>query len=170
MDRKAALVRLSARPSATWLRALCMLSVLLSTAVIVAQANGLVTWQDGQTLKASDLNANFSYLDGRITTLMNTPPRATAADAEALPRRLFRVIQNEACTVSGPSETAHYADCTCASGEVAISGGGFCGLDNAVIENAALNVNNTRLSTVWRLQCEASNPLNFYALCLKVSP
>lgn len=168
MDRNAATVKLDARRGTGWLRALCILSVLLSTAVIVAQSNGLVTWQEGQTLKASDLNANFSYLDGRITTLMNTPPRATAADM--LPRRLFRVIQNEACTVSGPSETAHYADCTCASDEVAISGGGFCGLENALIENAALNVNNTRLSTVWRLQCEASNPLNFYALCLKVSP
>lgn len=169
MDRNAAIVKLDARRGAIWLRALCMLSVLLSTAVIVAQSSGLITWQDGQTLKASDLNANFSYLDGRITTLINTPPRATAADAEALPRRLFRVIQNEACTVSGPSETAHYADCTCGADEVAISGGGFCGLDNALIENAALNVNNTRLSTVWRLQCEASNPANFYAVCLKVS-
>jgi hypothetical protein len=33
----------------------------------VAYAAGLVTWTDGQTLKAADLNGNFNYLQGEIT-------------------------------------------------------------------------------------------------------
>jgi hypothetical protein len=171
MGWKNAMFKLDSRRALTLLRVLSVLGALLTSVAVVAQSNGLVKWTNGQTLKAEDLNASFGYLDARITSLVDAPPpRATAADAEALPLRLFRVVQGDACAVSVATETAHYADCTCAPDEIAISGGGYCGLNNAVIENASIAVNGNRLNRIWRLQCAAENPTNFYALCLKVSP
>jgi hypothetical protein len=35
----------------------------------IAWANGLKTWQSGDTLQASDLNANFQYMQDQITAL-----------------------------------------------------------------------------------------------------
>jgi hypothetical protein len=44
----------------------------------VAYGAGLLTWADGQTLKAADLNGNFAYLQSEITALQNAawPPSA----------------------------------------------------------------------------------------------
>jgi hypothetical protein len=38
----------------------------------IAYAAGLVTWSNGQTLNASDLNTNFSYLQGQISAQAST--------------------------------------------------------------------------------------------------
>ena len=38
----------------------------------VAYASGLVTWSTGQTLQASDLNNNFTYLSGEISALQTS--------------------------------------------------------------------------------------------------
>jgi hypothetical protein len=170
MRFKSMLWKLDARRALSLLRAGSVLVVLLTSVAVWGQSSGLISWTNGQTLNASELNANFSHLDARITSVMNAPrPPATAADAEALPARLFHIVQGDACTVAGPSESAYYADCTCAADEVAISGGGYCGPNNALIENANIAVNGVRLNPIWRIQCANANPGNFYALCLKVS-
>jgi hypothetical protein len=70
------------------------LAVLLGGSAI-AYAAGLVTWTDGQTLKAADLNANFSNLQGQITT-QSLAPRTPSA---------FRAQLTMATTVSGEAVT-----------------------------------------------------------------
>ena len=156
-----------ARRALTLLASVSALGVLLTTVVVLAQSKGLTTWKNGQTLNATELNENFSYLDNRITSIMTAPPAPAAADS--LPVRLFRIVQGDACTLSQASEPAYYADCTCAADEVAISGGGYCGPSNALIENANIAVNGARLNGIWRVQCQNATPANYYALCLKVS-
>ncbi len=49
----------------------------------VAYAAGLVTWSSGQTLQASDLNGNFTYVQGEITALQAEVHPASAFHAWA---------------------------------------------------------------------------------------
>lgn len=160
-------IELDAKRARVLLRTAGVVVALLTTFVVLAQSKGLTTWSDGQTLSADELNANFKYLDARITGLMSAPPpKSTAADATALPVRLLRVAEGTACK-PGTAEKNTLVDCTCAAGEVAISGGGYCGKGNAMLESA--NQGSGRLAGIWRINCLTTPPTNYYALCLKVS-
>ena len=61
-----------------------------------AWAGGLVTWNSGQTLKASDLNANFAYLQSEITTLQGQVATPSA----------FRAIATTGTTIPSGQQTA----------------------------------------------------------------
>lgn len=47
----------------------------------IAYATGLVTWSSGQTLQASDLNNNFSYIQGELAALQGQVHAASAFSA-----------------------------------------------------------------------------------------
>jgi C1q domain len=57
-------------------------AVVLLGGGAIAYAAGLVTWSSGQTLQASDLNNNFSYLQGEIAALQGQAHPASAFRAE----------------------------------------------------------------------------------------
>lgn len=65
------------------------------------------------------------------------------------------------------------ADCACASDELVVSGGGYCGAKtNPIVqtEQPVVDVGTgTRDARVWRIACLNSPPVNAYALCLPVT-
>jgi hypothetical protein len=48
-----------------------ILALVLGTAAIAIAAGPLHVWANGNTLQATDLNGNFTGLDGRVTALEN---------------------------------------------------------------------------------------------------
>jgi hypothetical protein len=69
MKLKVVVVDLEISPRAKrWALRLGIPAAILIGGGAVAYAGGLVTWTDGQTLKAADLNGNFSALQAQIPT------------------------------------------------------------------------------------------------------
>jgi hypothetical protein len=96
---------------------------------------------------------------------------ATAASATAvtgsLSSTMFRVSSSCAAVMGNP----HAVDCACSAGEIAVSGGGWCGSSGDLIESANVFQSSTsRDVSSWRVQCSAGGPQNYYALCMKASP
>lgn len=60
-------------------------------------------------------------------------------------------------------------DCACDPDEVALSGGGWCGPNNPIIESAAIYLGSSenRSFGAWRVWCNGAPPGNAYVLCTK---
>ncbi len=58
----------------TWALRSGILLVLVLGGGAVAYASGLVTWSDGDTLRAADLNGNFTYLQSEISSVTGGLP------------------------------------------------------------------------------------------------
>jgi hypothetical protein len=85
----------------------------------VAYASGLVTWSDGQTLHAADLNGNFAYLQSEIATLQSSVSTLQASSGVHVSTNCTYL------TAVGGNAANSYSACVCGANEVAISGGGY---------------------------------------------
>jgi hypothetical protein len=113
-------------------------------------------------------NAVYSGDAGHASTADNATNAGSATSAQSaatattvtgtLSAAMFSV--SVSCTINGNSE-----DCTCPSGELAVSGGGFCNIGE-LIESANILDGADRNLSGWRIQCSTAPPNNYYALCV----
>lgn len=158
--------------SPRWLRRSLLLGIPVAAMALTSAALGLTKFAGGTVIKSSELNANFTELDGRITaaedTLMNGVDHAKTADDAApgtfnVPGTL-QVVGN--ATVGGVISVglnksiactfvsaAGYSDCTCGPNELAIGGGAYStGGYLEESQNAAVGA----IGPTWRLACKNS--------------
>jgi hypothetical protein len=144
---------------------------LVAAASAIAYAAVPVTFVAGNPLHAADLNSDFSNLDGRTSALETTSAQVVseilalqaqvaALQAAPAPTALpAGSIQVEAA-ICAPN-TASGTDCTCPTGEVAISGGAFAGVGTAgtnwINESRNLGPGGGASSNVWRITCVSSS-------------
>jgi hypothetical protein len=133
------------------------LSIPIGVLGIAAMAFGaapLHSWNTGDKLEAADLNGNFANLQGEISVLQATPRAAG----------MFRF----STTCAQPPNVATAMDCACSIGEIAVSGGGYCGATTAIVESGnAIPAEQSRSMSSWRVNCATGTPDNAYALCVK---
>jgi hypothetical protein len=126
---------------------------VLGIAAMASGATPLHSWNTGDKLEATDLNGNFANLQNQIGVLQATPLAAS----------MFRF--STTCAQSPNVATAF--DCTCMIGEIAVSGGGYCGPTTAIVESGnAILAGQVRSMSSWRFNCATGTPSNAYALCV----
>jgi hypothetical protein len=130
-------------------------------------------------------NAWVEVLDGAVTLgrakigavpyaveadhAINATNAATAAGAatvtKSLSSAMFRVSASCSATIGN---NPHLIDCMCNAGEIAVTGGGFCGSSGNLVESAHIfrGSNAARDLSGWRVQCSAGPPENYYVLCV----
>jgi len=83
--------------------------VLVLGVAAIALAGNLVTWTDGQPLKAADLNSNFASLQSQINALQAFQVQATADGGYSLGATFCGVTAATAGSFSGPGTLTGYA-------------------------------------------------------------
>jgi len=136
-------------------------------AMAYAQSVSLVTFTAGSPLHAADLNTNFSELQSQITALQ-TAPAPTTVPAAAI------TVETANCVYDS---TSTLTDCTCATNQVAISGGAYAGTGADGTNWIAESRNGATSglgSNLWRITCVSSSTtkrvecVDAFAICVAV--
>lgn len=155
----------------------------------IAYASVPVTFVAGSPLHATDLNSNFSSLDGRITVLETAAPTyATGSQLDAGIAELQSQITALKTPTTIPGNLHYYevsgtalaapcaissgaiVDCTCPSGSFVVSGGAAANdaTGESVRESRPIS------TTAWRMTCLSGTTsvlcANYNLLCSILSP